>query len=55
MGDCLRTIDANVLAFCRHVLDSPLTGHVKTYMATKPNIVAYVERLSPVVDRGKSV
>ena len=55
MGDRLRTIDASVLAFARHVLDSPFPSDVKQYMETKPSIVAYVRRLSPVLDHGKSI
>lgn len=46
MGDRPRSIDANVLSLTKHVLDTPFDFDTKDYMASKPNLVAYVARLT---------
>ena len=46
MGDKLRSIDAAVLAFLKHTLEVPYEYDTKKYITTKPELVAYVARLS---------
>lgn len=46
MGDKLRSIDATVLAFLKHTLEVPFEYDTKRYIATKPELVDYVTRLS---------
>lgn len=46
MGDVVRTIDANVLSLLKHVLEAPFDFDTKDYVASKSNLVAYVDRLS---------
>ncbi|QNO27217.1 glutathione S-transferase family protein [Sphingopyxis sp. OPL5] len=45
MGDKPRSIDANVLSLLKHTLETPFIFDTKDYVASKPNLVAYVERL----------
>lgn len=46
MGDEPRSIDANVLSLLKHTLETPFDFDTKDYVASKPNLVAYVENLS---------
>jgi glutathione S-transferase len=50
MGNKPRSIDANVLSLTKHVLESPFEFDTKDYMATKANLVAYVQRLTAQIN-----
>ena len=50
MGDKPRSIDANVLSLTKHVLETPFAFDTKDYMATKTNLVAYVDRLTAQIN-----
>jgi glutathione S-transferase len=49
MGDTPRSIDANVLSLLKHTLETPFCFDTKDYVASKPNLVAYVQRLTDFV------
>lgn len=54
MGDRPRSIDANVLSLCKHVLETPFEFDTRHYMAGKPNLVSYVARLSAALGRSEA-
>lgn len=45
MGEVPRWIDASVLSILRHVIDAPFTFDTKSYGASKPNLLAYMQRM----------
>lgn len=51
MGNKPRSIDANVLSLLKHTLETPFDFDTKDYVASKPNLVAYVDRLSRQIAR----
>ncbi len=45
MGDVPRTIDANVFAVLKHVADAPFEFPTRELVRSRPNLVAYIDRL----------
>jgi glutathione S-transferase len=45
LGDKLRSLDASIYAMLRHVADQPQQWPGSGYVASKPNIVAYLDRI----------
>jgi len=46
MGEKPRWIDASVLSILRHIIDTPFDFDTKDYAASKPNLVAYMDRMN---------